>query len=104
MTFLNTVGNFGTKWPSSLSLWLMDRLNIIACRKDGTILNFGCGDEQMCLEKGGQCETVVDAFDVQVYMGLVLGTLYLIYVSGIIDELQSLPVERWRFTTKLKSL
>ncbi|CAM9235621.1 unnamed protein product [Choristocarpus tenellus] len=72
MTLLNTVANIGTKWPNSLSLYLLDQLTVRTCLNEEVevLMNDNCDNQdgdQGCIETDGvSCVISVDGYHIQV--------------------------------------
>ncbi|TMW56079.1 hypothetical protein Poli38472_008727 [Pythium oligandrum] len=105
MTFLNTVSNLGSKWPSSLSLALVDYLTTREClggSKHDEILAIGshtCSniDERTaCTNAGGECLIVRDGFFIEVAVCGVIGVFWLAFYYRRIKYLQNLKIDKWR--------
>lgn len=63
MTLLNTIANLGSKWTTSMCLFLLPRVTFHACTLEaaegftGEVLSFPCSpsDAAVCTEHGGKC-------------------------------------------------
>ena len=121
MTFLNTVANFGSRWPSTLALWLVDILTYKKCDislvdefeygnitnkevnelKDNTCLG---KDETIACEKiGGKCETEMEGYYVESIICIGFGLLWLgLWGWRATNRIQSASKEDWRVVTKTK--
>ncbi|KAG5175568.1 acetyl-coenzyme A transporter 1-domain-containing protein [Tribonema minus] len=107
MTLLNTVSNLGTKWPNSLSLYLMDSLTERRCfplgETGGTVLDGGAFDalctahetSEACAKLGGHCVVVRDGYNVQVQACVVAGVVWLVLCWRAVVKLQGLKQSEW---------
>jgi len=98
MTMLNTMQNLGSKWPMLVALVAMDRLRVQHCvdAAGGAIAGATCrptpGD---CESAGGTCSDLVDAFELMVVAGVVVGAAWLFLAWPWASRLQELPAEDW---------
>lgn len=119
MTLLNTVANIGTKWPNSLSLYLMDFLSRKVClpgeehSTGGTpfqhqtsdtnsthiLMEGACsnsdGSAALCIEQGGHCHALRDGYNVQVVACTMLGVMWLTWGWREVLRLQNLKQKDW---------
>lgn len=74
MTLLNTVTNLGGNWPATLSLWMVEHLDI----KNNGI-------------------TTIDGYYVETLICVLIGFVWLtVYGRSRISKLQSLPASAWK--------
>jgi hypothetical protein len=102
MTLLNTVANLGSKWPTSLSLVLMEPLTSATCLRAasgggdkankqmqpfefsaevGAAPSTSCATRDAataCAAAGGTCDVAIDGYFIQQAICLALGALWLI--------------------------
>ncbi|XP_053204545.1 acetyl-coenzyme A transporter 1-like [Panonychus citri] len=95
MTLLNTITNLGGNWPSFTSLWLLDYSTFKHCSIDG----FSCNTKETlatCTAAGGQCNTTIDGYYVEVIVLTFIGFLWLKWARKRIEKIESLPAANWR--------
>ena len=101
MTLLNTIANWGYKWPSILVLWLIPKLTISFCQdpsKGSTIdLEDMCHAHHAkeCHSKGGKCVDTLDGYTVLTLSCLLLGLLWLLILRTSIQKLETLHHSNW---------
>jgi MFS transporter, PAT family, solute carrier family 33 (acetyl-CoA transportor), member 1 len=97
MTLFNTVANLGSKWPSSLALFLAEPLTRRVCR-GGTQAGAECGTaatRETCLASGGTCITMSDAFMPLTLACTLLGIAWMVAAKRHVLALQQLPHDAW---------
>lgn len=101
MTLLNTVANLGSKWPNSLSLYLLPKMTFTACEMlveskwmSSEIL-CSVGETTDCLASGGQCNMWLDGYSVQSVSCFVIGCVWFVLFKGRLLHLQSIPFDSW---------
>lgn len=100
MTLLNTITNLGGNWPTTLSLWLVDKLSLQNCvevclpTNSSTIANSKTNDEipTTCSKS---CTTTFDGYYLECAICVVFGFLWLQWGGRRIKRLQSLPASAW---------
>jgi PAT family acetyl-CoA transporter-like MFS transporter 1 len=110
MTLLNTLTNLGSKWITSLSLYLLPKMTFYACEVSTTAgqemlegepsklpLPYACSahDDTQCVQHGGSCVIELDGYTVQVAAALVVGVLWLALFKNRALQLQALPHTDW---------
>jgi PAT family acetyl-CoA transporter-like MFS transporter 1 len=90
MTLLNTVANLGTKWPQTVSMFLVDPLTI----KD-------CVDVAVTTVEGGEsvteeCVTVVDGYYIICATCTVIGVIWYTYFNNRVQALERKELHTWR--------
>lgn len=105
MTLYNTVTNLGGNWPSTTSLWLVDKLTIEKCteictKKQLTTVNETLGSsnhselpESLCRN---ECATTVDGYYLECIVCVIIGFIWLQWGSSKLKRLQALPPGAWR--------
>lgn len=99
MTLLNTVTNLGGNWPSTLSLWLVDKLIIQECDqvcKEPVAINstsIPTNSSIPVCEK--VCKTMSDGYYPECLICVVLGFVWLKWGGGKLRKLQELPPSAW---------
>lgn len=94
MTLLNTVTNLGGNWPSTLVLWLVDKLTWSSCSTDG--LPCSGQHKQVCSDKGGTCLVALDGYFIESALCCALGFLWLLWGRHRLLRLQNLNISAWR--------
>ncbi|KAK7486147.1 hypothetical protein BaRGS_00022613 [Batillaria attramentaria] len=97
MTLLNTVANLGGNWPSTLCLWLVDRLTYKYCDSTGD----QCSSKEMekiCSEAGSTCTTYIDGYYILTAVCFVVGFSWLAWRRNKLRQLDSLPESAWKCT------
>ncbi|WAR13838.1 ACATN-like protein [Mya arenaria] len=74
MTLLNTLGNLGWSWPSTLGLWLA------------------------CTAGGGNCVTLVDGYYIECVVCLGVGVLWYLWKQKETRQLDNLEIENWKIS------
>lgn len=105
MTLLNTLSNIGSKWPNSLSLYILPMMTFQICEKYSygsnnnrkyDILPFSCHiSNSLCNSNGGICNIELDGYTIQVVGSVIIGIIWLFYYSKQLRTLQSLPHYEW---------
>jgi len=117
MTLLNTITNLGGNWPSTLSLWLVDKLTVQncteVCRYNSTqsatvnpSIN-STSDPVTTIAPGAttvaspayscqtDCSTLLDGYYIECAICVIFGFVWLQWGSGKLRRLQSLPPVSW---------
>lgn len=114
MTLLNTVANLGGNWPSTFSLWLVDKLTFQNCTQvckkvannfinntvatttttDASILssNVDSKTKTICVD---DCKTTFDGYYIECAICVIVGFVWLQWGSFKLRRLQSLPLVAW---------
>lgn len=103
MTLLNTVANLGGNWPSTTSLWLVDKLTVKVCSQvctkvESAINSTGSTISQervsnlVCKES---CTTTLDGYYIECAFCVIIGFVWLQWGAGKLRRLQSLPPVAW---------
>lgn len=107
MTLLNTITNLGGNWPSTTSLWLVDKLTVQSCTQvctkheqfsnvSGSLINQTLGEQN----PGGilcqtDCATTLDGYYIECAFCVIFGFIWLQWGSGKLRRLQSMPPVAW---------
>ncbi|XP_052872224.1 acetyl-coenzyme A transporter 1 [Anopheles cruzii] len=100
MTLLNTLSNLGGNWPSTVVLWLVDRLTWKQC---SNAPSNDCSDsalKDVCTEAGGQCGITIDGYYIEIVICLLYGIAWYRWGSRKIRHLQEMPLKAWRVARK----
>ena len=110
MTLLNTVSNLGSKWPNSLSLYLLPKMTVTTCEVLGAtsglweVLPGGpaCwpGHTRSCTAAGGSCMITFDGYTIQSGLCLCIGVAWFFFFRETVERLDKLPLEKWWITRK----
>lgn len=107
MTLLNTISNLGGNWPSTTSLWLVDKLTFSNCTQVCTTTNsidgVGSGNHSAtsptnvtskmnCVD---DCRTTLDGYYIECLICVVFGFLWLQWGVLKLRKMQSLPPAAW---------
>lgn len=104
MTLLNTITNLGGNWPSTTSLWLVDKLTIQNCTQvcntttpsssiqSDTNLTTVASTGTVCEDK---CSTLLDGYYLECGICVVIGFLWLQWGGSRLRRLQSMPASVW---------
>lgn len=96
MTLLNTATNLGFIWPSTLGIYIVDLLSDKPCKSIEGGYCYNQQQIQNCIERGGECRTLIDGFYIEVIMGIVLGCVWLKIFYRKAEKLQDLASEDWQ--------
>jgi len=97
MTLLNTIANLGSKWSSSLAMFLVDPLTTKGCTK--LIMGNTCEDPaqvESCKGAGGTCETTTDGYYTLSAICTVVGIAWFFLMQGRVSKLRSLTLDKWQ--------
>lgn len=106
MTLFNTAMNLGSKWPTTLSLWMIPKLTFQHCEvlaNEQIVKIEGlCGEEEsyQCATFGGNCVTTVDGYTLLSGMLLLIGIFWVGRMKENLYYLQDLPPGNWRIVNK----
>lgn len=110
MTLLNTLANLGSKWPNSLSLYILPAMTYNICETydnisgNQEILQISCADsEHKCRNAGGTCIIQLDGYTIQVILGVVIGFIWLGLFTNKLIYLQALPHSDWMISKSISS-
>lgn len=99
MTLLNTITNLGSNWPSTLSLWLVDRLTVQTCSevctKKAFDMNLNITTSAPEVTCKTDCVTTLDGYYIECAICVVLGFIWLQWGNNKLRRLQSLPPAAW---------
>uniref|UniRef100_A0A7S1NDS8 Acetyl-coenzyme A transporter 1 n=1 Tax=Eutreptiella gymnastica TaxID=73025 RepID=A0A7S1NDS8_9EUGL len=101
MTFLNTVTNFGAKWPTSAALGLVETFTWKQCiNKTGEVVALACdvvapANSTSCAENHGVCETQTDGFTVLSILCTLIGVVWLVFAKSKVIALEDLNEREW---------
>ncbi|XP_052821421.1 acetyl-coenzyme A transporter 1-like isoform X2 [Mya arenaria] len=96
MTLLNTLGNLGWSWPSTLGLWLVSAITWKSC--DSGQLCTTAAEEQACTAGGGNCVTLVDGYYIECVVCLGVGVLWYLWKQKETRQLDNLEIENWKIS------
>ncbi|KAJ8280482.1 hypothetical protein GJAV_G00055110 [Gymnothorax javanicus] len=99
MTLLNTVGNLGGTWPSTIALWLVDPLTSKECQG---VVGQTCGspeEDGLCSQKGGLCVTLLDGYYVESVVCAVIGFAWWLWLGKRMKRLQDKDPSAWECRT-----
>jgi PAT family acetyl-CoA transporter-like MFS transporter 1 len=105
MTLLNTISNLGSIWPGSTALYILPRLTVATCHKEGittAIESFHCNTKEakdQCFQEGGTCNLRLDGYTVETMGALCIGVLWLLYMKKYILQMQNLHYSEWRLSS-----
>jgi MFS transporter, PAT family, solute carrier family 33 (acetyl-CoA transportor), member 1 len=97
MTLLNTIANLGTKWPNTLLLWLLPKLDFYWCRTS-TSIDFLVLSWNYC--EGGQH---VDGYTTAMVICAFAGVVWIYLHETLILRLAHHDSERWKPTLESTS-
>lgn len=100
MTLLNTITNLGANWPSTLSLWLVDKLKMERCNEvcaESMTVNTTSTDRNKTCKI--VCETISDGYYPLCAICVVLGFMWLRWGGAKLKKLQELPASGWMVTS-----
>ena len=98
MTLFNTVANLGSKWPSSLALFMAEPLTRRVCHAVGGESGGPCSTaaaKEACLTAGGACVVESDAFMPLTLVCTLLGIAWLELGRRHVVAMQQLPLDAW---------
>lgn len=106
MTFLNTISNLGSKWSSSVILFVFDAISskhmICVHLDDGRFLDACPADEggmvgkNTCKLAGGKCIARDADFYYLVLISVGMGLLWVTLMRKQVDRLQGVAISAWR--------
>lgn len=117
ITFLTTIMNLGSKWPGTLSLFLINSLTTKDCSIDkennlnlnktmrNLILNSenSCSsivEKQECTKIGGTCITIFDSYYSLTIVCIVIAFIWFIIFRKTFSVLNSTPKSKWAILKK----
>lgn len=102
MTLLNTVSNLGSNWPSTASLWLVDKLTVQNCTEICTKLDVLSSNstttpttQPPTIVCKSDCSTTLDGYYIECAFCVIIGFVWLQWGGGKLRRLQSLPPVAW---------
>lgn len=107
MTLLNTIANLGGNWPSTTSLWLVDKLTIQSCsqicKNNNSLLNttistpspMDIKPTESNLVCNIECTTALDGYYIECAVCVVFGFIWLQWGGNRLRRLQSMPPVAW---------
>ncbi|CAO1342412.1 unnamed protein product [Diamesa tonsa] len=116
MTLLNTINNFGSKWASTLMLWLVDYLTWKTCSIDSSnevqqFSNFNSStnntcankeDVEVCKQIGGECRMDIDGYYIECTFCFIYGILWFFWGKSKFNIIQNIPLQSWQVNYKIK--
>lgn len=113
MTLLTTLINFGFRWSSTLSLWLVDKITWKSCNVEhGSVListaieavNNKCSNQNstdVCTKTfGGECSIEVDGFYIEVLINTIYGVFWWFWARKMIDRIQNISADDWHILSR----
>ncbi|KAH8740853.1 hypothetical protein FG386_003092 [Cryptosporidium ryanae] len=92
LTLFNTISNLGYKWPSSLSIWLLDYTNIQYCVNDQFNYNNVWGYYLLLI--GNKC--IIDSFFIQFLFSFAIGIFSVTFIFPfLIKKIDSYDLSEW---------
>ncbi|KAH7649218.1 hypothetical protein FG379_001575 [Cryptosporidium bovis] len=92
LTLFNTINNLGHKWPGSLSIWLLDYMNIQYCAEDQ--FNYDNFWSYYLLLIGNKCR--VDSFFIQFSFSFIIGIFAVSFIFPfLIRKIDSYRLNEW---------
>lgn len=103
MTLLNTIANLGGNWPTTTSLWLVDKLTVQncseICKRSDSLLNTTISSNVNPTESNmickTECTTVLDGYYIECAICVIFGFIWLQWGSAKFRRLQSMPPVAW---------
>lgn len=107
MTLLNTIANLGGNWPSTFSLWLVDKLTVETCTEictkpieilnniTATISTTSSSSSTMKPTCRNECTTTLDGYYIECGICVIIGFIWLAWGSGKLRRLQALAPVAW---------
>lgn len=102
MTLLNTIANLGGNWPSTTSLWLVDKLTFKDCAQvcsnnNSTLVETAAGTTSgsSSLTCAEDCKISLDGYYIECLICVIFGFLWLQWGNQKLKKLQSLPPVAW---------
>jgi PAT family acetyl-CoA transporter-like MFS transporter 1 len=97
MTLLNTIANWGSKWPNVTMLWLLPKLTLNVCdQPTNPILNALLS----CSETSNPY--IVDGYSILVILCTMVGALWLATQQKQITDLENIEHAKWIVTNAIK--
>lgn len=94
ITLFNTINNLGYKWPTSLSLWLLDYTNFNYCKASGNQFDSNKLSNRLLLLVGDPC--IIDSFFIQFAFLFIFGIFAtLLIFPSIIRRIESFNTKDW---------
>nr|CAI5869779.1 unnamed protein product [Callosobruchus analis] len=104
MTLLNTCCNLGGNWPTILALYFVDPLTWKQCVGGAEEFDNTCRtstEKDLCVSKGGKCETTIDGFYIETVICIMIGFLWLsLWGRKTINYIQSLSDNAWKLNKR----
>lgn len=102
MTLLNTIANLGGNWPSTTSLWLVDKLTIESCTQVCTKIESAVNSTVPISEEHvsnlickDSCTISLDGYYIECAFCVIIGFIWLQWGGSRLRRLQSLPPVAW---------
>lgn len=94
ITLFNTINNLGYKWPTSLSLWLLDYTNFNYCKATGNQFDSSKLSNNLLLLFGNPC--IIDSFFIQFAFLFIFGMFATLFIfPSIIRRIESFNTKDW---------
>ncbi|KAJ1605063.1 hypothetical protein OJ253_3333 [Cryptosporidium canis] len=94
ITLFNTINNLGYKWPTSLSLWLLDYTNFDYCRASGNQFNSNKLSNHLLLLFGNPC--IIDSFFIQFTFCFIFGIIATLFIfPSVIRRIETFSSKDW---------
>lgn len=110
------LSNFGSKWASTLMLWLVDYLTWKSCsiEPSNDVQNFTnfnsstnntCSnkeDVEVCKQIGGGCRMDIDGYYIECIFCFIYGILWFFWGKNKFNIIQNIPLKSWQVNYKMK--
>lgn len=104
MTLFNTVTNLGGNWPSTVSLWLVEKLTFQDCHEQCKTSKVGNGtSSQQEISCENICTTSIDGYYIECAMCVIFGFLWLQWGRIKFRQLQTMPKSAWSVSKSNKN-
>ncbi|KAH8581558.1 uncharacterized protein ELE39_002016 [Cryptosporidium sp. chipmunk genotype I] len=95
ITLFNTINNLGYKWPTSLSLWLLDYTNYKYCEINENKIDYSQLSNYFLLLVGNPCK--VDSFFIQYVFCFIFGVIATLFIfPSIIRRIENFNMNEWK--------
>lgn len=90
MTLLNTIANWGSKWPNVTILWLLPKLTINLCENEQLLFYnlFSCSKTSI--------NKIIDGYTILVFLCTAIGILWIFTHKKLIVELETIHASAWK--------
>ncbi|OII72943.1 uncharacterized protein cubi_02174 [Cryptosporidium ubiquitum] len=95
ITLFNTINNLGYKWPTSLSLWLLDYTNFNYCELNKNQVEYSKFSNYFLLLIGNPCK--IDSFFIQFTFAFIFGIIAILFIfPSIIYRIEKFNLNDWK--------